>query len=90
MLYYTERGLWINKEDYLGHIKPKCANDYPMILLVDSEGPDQTVQMNMLSAQADLGHCSRHVPENTFLHGVTHLEMLQECMKDNHIICMKA
>ena len=36
-----------------------------MILLVDSECPDQTAD-----AQADLGLCYPHMPEDMFLYGV--------------------
>ena len=35
--------------------------EYPIILLVDSEGPDQTAD-----AQADLGLRCPHMPEDTF------------------------
>ena len=44
-----------------------------MILLVDSEGPDQTAR----HMQADLGLCCLHMPEDLFAHGVTHIIMVK-------------
>ena len=42
---------------------------YPMILLADSEGPDQT-------AQADLCLLCPHIPEHTFSHGAAQVSAL--------------
>ena len=39
-----------------------------MILIGDSEGPDQ-----IADAQADLGLCCPHIPEDTFPHGAAHI-----------------
>ena len=39
-----------------------------MILLIDSEGPDQTVQ-------ADLGLCCPHMPEDMFSHGMAQYDL---------------
>ena len=40
---------------------------YPVILLVDSEGSNQTA----LDVQADLGLYCPHLPEDTFSHGIS-------------------
>ena len=44
----------------------------PMILLMDSEGPDQTAQM----VQSDLGlHCP-HLPKDRFRHCMARMDLL--------------
>ena len=55
-----------------------------MILLMNSEGSDQTVQ-------ADLGLCCRHMLEDMFSHGMAHLTSLYmsvniKCSTVNHLI----
>ena len=44
---------------------------YPMVLLADSEGPNQTAD-----AQADLGLRCSHMPEDLFSHGADYLIMV--------------
>ena len=44
-----------------------CSPFYS-ILLVESEGPDQTAQMCIVDVQADLGLCYPHMSEAMFSH----------------------
>ena len=46
-----------------------CILPYPMILIADSEGPDQTARMR----RAIWALCCSHMPENRFLYGTAHL-----------------
>ena len=46
---------------------------YPIILLVDSEGPDQIARLT--DAQADLSLCCLHVPKDRFSQGMVHMTL---------------
>ena len=58
-----------NKKNIMRIPPPICSYEYPVILLMNSEGPDQTVQ-------ADLGLCCPHMLEDMFSHGMAHLTSL--------------
>ena len=58
-----------------------------MILLADSEGPDQTARMRRLIwAFTDRAH----MPEDTFSHGATHLlDNYQNTLQTIQLICRR-
>ena len=52
-----------------------------MILLADSESPDQTVSV----PQADLGLCGPHMPEDTFLHCAAPTKYREPTLERQHL-----